>query len=254
MKTGEQFNAATYFVDRHVKEGRDGNTAIECGDARITYGEVLRRVNQLGNALQLSLQVRREERVLLLLPDVPEFAYSFFGAIKIGAVPVPVNTLLKPSDYEYLLNDSRARVAIVNEALLPLLTAIPKNTIPFLDHIVVVGSPSGGAVSFCELVDPEAVELAPATTCKDDVAFWLYSSGSSGPPKGCVHLQHDMIVATDALCSGSTQDYAKRSFLQRRQALLCIWIGEWTLFPFFRRSHKCLAPRFTDSSKYLFDN
>src|SRR3974390_3453474 len=132
MKTSEQFNAATYFVDRHVKEGRDSDTAIECGDARITYGEGLRRVNQLGNALQRSLQLRREERVLLLLPDVPEFAYSFFGAIKIGAVPVPVNTLLEPSDYEYLLNDSRARVAVVSEGLMPLIKAIPREHLRFL--------------------------------------------------------------------------------------------------------------------------
>jgi benzoate-CoA ligase family protein len=242
MKTGEQFNAATYFVDRNVKEGRDGNTAIECGDASITYGEVLRRVNQLGNALQRSLQVRREERVLLLLPDVPEFAYSFFGAIKIGAVPVPVNTLLKPSDYKYLLNDSRARVAIVNEALLPLLTAILRNTIPFLEHIVVVGSPSGGAISFSELVDPEAVELAPATTCKDDVAFWLYSSGSSGPPKGCVHLQHDMIVATDAYAREVLKITQSDRFFSVAKLFFAYGLGNGLYFPFSVGATSVLLP------------
>src|SRR3974377_1719140 len=139
MKTSEQFNAATYFVDRHVKEGRDSDTAIECGDARITYGEVPRRVNQLGNALQRSLQVRREERVLLLLPDVPEFAFSFFGAIKIGAVPVPVNTLLKSQDYRYLLTNSRARVSSVGTAWLPLIATIPRAELPYLETIVVQG-------------------------------------------------------------------------------------------------------------------
>src|SRR5215207_4344667 len=121
----EQFNVATYFVDRNVEEGLGDNTAIEFGDERISYRQVLERVNRVGNALRSVLDVRLEERVLLLLLDCPEFAYSFFGAIKIGAVPVPTNTLLKSPDYEYILNDARARVAIVSEALLPQLQAIP---------------------------------------------------------------------------------------------------------------------------------
>src|SRR5574337_476056 len=109
-----EFNAAAYFVDRHLRDGRGNNVAIECGDERVTYAQLGERVNRLGSAL-LSLGVRMEERVFLLLLDTPEFAYSFFGAIKIGAVAVPVNTLLKPGDYAYLLNDCRARVAIVSE-------------------------------------------------------------------------------------------------------------------------------------------
>ena len=94
----DEFNAATHFVDRHVLEGRAEKVAIECGDSQLTYGELLRKVNQFGSGLK-KLGVRMEERVLLLLLDCPEFAISFFGAIKIGAVPVPVNTLLKPNDY-----------------------------------------------------------------------------------------------------------------------------------------------------------
>src|SRR5687767_4826560 len=101
------FNVATYFVDRSVDEGRGDNTAIEFGDERISYRQVLERVNRVGSALRSMLDVRLEERVLLLLLDCPEFAYSFFGAIKIGAVPVPTNTLLKLPDYEYILNDAR---------------------------------------------------------------------------------------------------------------------------------------------------
>jgi benzoate-CoA ligase len=90
------FNAAEYFVDRHLREGRGGRIAIECADQRVTYSQLSDRVNRLGNALRDTLKVRMEERVLLLLPDIPEFAYCFFAAIKIGAVPVPVNTLLRP--------------------------------------------------------------------------------------------------------------------------------------------------------------
>src|SRR5208282_65362 len=194
MTTTGQFNAASYFVDRHANEGRERHVAIEYETERITYGQLLAKVNQLGNALRHSLEVRMEERVFLLLLDAPEFAYSFFGSIKIGAVPVPVNTLLKPHDYEYLLNDSRARVAIVSEPLLHTITQIPRERLPFLRHIVVCGSPHRDAISFTGLTSRESGDLSPATTCGDDVAFWLYSSGSTGPPKGCVHLQHDMVV------------------------------------------------------------
>src|SRR5262245_63853130 len=93
----ETFNAASYFVDRNVDEGRGARIAIECGDDRLTYADVQRRVNRFGSALRDRLGVRREERVLLLLLDGPAFVTAFFGAIKIGAVPVPLNTLWKPA-------------------------------------------------------------------------------------------------------------------------------------------------------------
>src|SRR5438094_1635134 len=122
----DTFNAATWFVDRNVHEGRGAKVAIECADERVTYRQLLERVNRTGNALRGHFDVRIEERIVLLLLDGPEFIYTFFGAIKIGAVPIPTSTLWKPADYEYLLNDSRARVAVVSEALLPSLRAIPR--------------------------------------------------------------------------------------------------------------------------------
>ena len=107
----EDFNAASHFIDRHIDEGRKNRVAIECGSIRVSYGQLFESVNRVGNGLK-DLGVQIEERVFLLLLDSPEFAACFFGAIKIGAVPVPVNTLLKPADYEYLLNNSRARVGL----------------------------------------------------------------------------------------------------------------------------------------------
>ena len=112
----DEFNAAAYFMTATLPGGRGAKVAIECGDIQVSYRQLFERVNQLGNGLR-SLGVRIEDRVFLLLFDTPEFAASFFGAIKIGAVPVPVNTLLKPADYEYLLNNSRARVAIVSQVI-----------------------------------------------------------------------------------------------------------------------------------------
>ena len=129
----EEFNATAYFVDRHIAEGRANKVAIECGNNRTSYGQLFESVNRVGNGLK-DLGVRIEERAVLLLLDAPEFAVCFFGAIKIGAVPVPVNTLLKPSDYEYLLNDSRARVAFVSDSLFPLIDAIPKQNLRYLHN------------------------------------------------------------------------------------------------------------------------
>ncbi len=198
----DEFNAAAYFVDRHMAEGREEKVAIECEDARVTYRQLYERVNRVGNGLR-KLGVRIEERVLLLLLDTPEFAASFFGAIKIGAVPVPVNTLLKPADYQYMLNNSRARVAIVSDSLYPQIHAIPKNQLRYLEHIIVVGGETPlGTLRFSELVERNSPELQPEPTSKDDAAFWLYSSGSTGFPKACVHLQHDMVVCSERYAKG----------------------------------------------------
>jgi benzoate-CoA ligase family protein len=193
----EEFNAASYFVDRHIAEGRGDKVAIECEDRRVTYRQLFDSVNRVGNALT-SLDVRPEERVFLLLLDTPEFAASFFGAIKIGAVPVPVNTLLKPADYEFLLDNSRARVAIVSDSLLPLLQAIPAEKLTYVEQTIVVGREERpGTLSFDSWTRDRSASLEAAHTSKDDAAFWLYSSGSTGRLKACVHLQHDMVVCAE---------------------------------------------------------
>jgi benzoate-CoA ligase family protein len=192
----EAFNVASYFVDRNVLEGRGEKTAIECGDERVSYRQLLERTNRAGNALR-QLGVRPEERVFLLLLDTSEFLYSFFGAIKIGAVAVPANTLLKPHEYEYLLNDTRARVMLVSEALLPQLQSIPRERLRYLREIVVVGAPNQSHPCLSQMMDAASAELEAEPTSKDDAAFWLYSSGSTGPPKGCVHLHHDMVVCSE---------------------------------------------------------
>jgi benzoate-CoA ligase family protein len=192
----ETFNVATYFVDRNVTEGRGDRIAIECGDARIPYHDVLGNVNRFGTALRDELGVRPEERVLLLLLDGPEFIYSFFGAIKIGAVPVPLNTLWKPADYQYVLRDSRAAVIVVSEALLPQIEQIPPAERGRLKHIVVV-TEKHAQTTFSELLAAGSPELDAAPTSRDAPAFWQYSSGSTGLPKGCVHLHHDLVICAE---------------------------------------------------------
>jgi benzoate-CoA ligase len=226
----DEFNAADYFVDRNVREGRSKKIAIECGETRVTYGELYSRVNRLGNALK-SLGVRMEERVLLLLLDVPEFAVSFFGAIKIGAVPVPVNTLLKSRDYCYLLNNSRARVAIVSDSLLPLIQGIPRTELPYLREIVVAGTSSAGTVAFDDLISGSSEKLPSAPTGKDDAAFWLYSSGSTGQPKGCVHLQHDMVVSAERYAKAILKITDSDRFFSVAKLFFAYGLGNGLYFP-----------------------
>ena len=200
----DPFNAAAYFIDRHIHEGRGEKIAIEAGEARVSYRQLQESVNRFGNALR-GLGVRIEERVFLLLLDTPEFAFSFFGAIKIGAVPVPVNTLLKTSDYHYILNNSRARVAVVSESLYPQMQGW--ENLRYLEHVIVVGAAPPAALEkdrqrFTDLIERSSSQLEAEPTSKDDVAFWLYSSGSTGFPKACVHLQHDMVVCAERYAKG----------------------------------------------------
>jgi len=189
------------MVDRNVLEGRGHRIAIECGEEQVTYRQLMERTNRAGNLLR-DLGLRREERVLMLLHDTPEFLYTFFGAIKMGAVAVPVNPMCQAHEYEYVLNDSRARVAVISEALLPELESIPPRRLNYLKQIVVVGEAGGAYPLLRELMEAAAGELGPAPTSKDDVAFWLYSSGSTGAAKGCIHLHHDMVVCSELYARG----------------------------------------------------
>ena len=238
----DEFNAASYFIDRHISEGRAEKIAIECGSFRVSYGQLFENVNRVGNGLK-SLGVRIEERVLLLLLDTPGFAASFFGAIKIGAVPVPVNTLLKPSDYKYLLNNSRARVAIVSESLIPLIDSIPRNELRYLETVVVVGGePRTGTLSFEDLTDRSSSELAAEPTSKDDAAFWLYSSGSTGQPKACVHLQHDMVVSTERYAKTILKISESDRFFSVAKLFFAYGLGNGLYFPLAVGATSILLP------------
>ncbi len=226
----DQFNVADYLVDRHIREGRGGRTAILCGDESVTYAQVAERSNRIGNGLR-SLGVRREERVLLLLLDTPAFAYSFFGAQKIGAVPIPTNTLLKSQDYRYMLNDSRATVAIVSEPLLPQLAAIPRDELPYLQHLVIDGGATADAIGFDQLLAATPA-LEPEPTSKDDAAFWLYSSGTTGFPKGAVHLHHDMVYTVVCYAQGVLGMTADDRTFSVAKLFFAYGLGNAFTFPF----------------------
>ncbi len=191
----ERLNAAAELVDRHLGDGRAEKPAIVSGSRILTYRDLFEAVNRFGNAL-LELGVRMEERVAIVLPDCPECAVAFLGAIKIGAVAIPINTLLVAKDYEYLLADSRARVLVTGRAHWPMIAGI-RPGLKHLQHVVMVDEPAEGCLSWSRLLEDASPSLDPADTSKDDAAFWLYSSGTTGFPKGTIHLHHNMLVMAD---------------------------------------------------------
>jgi benzoate-CoA ligase family protein len=199
----DQLNAAVTFLDRNVAEGRGTKIAVHYEGNTYTYAQISELANRVGNAL-LDLGVDLEQRIALLLLDSPQFAAAFFGAIKMGAVPIPMNTVLRPDDYVYMLNDSRARVLIIHATLWQAIQHI-RPQLKYLRHIVIVNNTGSPVTSthdatlhdFDRWTEQASSTLQAAETLKDDSAFWLYSSGSTGFPKGCVHLQHDMIYCTE---------------------------------------------------------
>jgi benzoate-CoA ligase family protein len=197
------YNAAVDLVDRHVAEGRAARVAFIDSRGPHTFASLAERVNRAGNALR-TLGVRPEQRVLMCMLDTVDFPSVFLGAMKLGAVPVPVNTMLTAKDYEHMLKDSRAHVLVVSDALWEKVEPAT-HTSPFLAHVVVATTPLGGAgggkARLDELLADASPSLDAAPTTRDDVAFWLYSSGSTGAPKGALHL-HSHIVQTAALYAG----------------------------------------------------
>src|SRR5215510_552244 len=193
---------ADYFLYHNLEEGRENKVCLYFEDQTWTYGDVARLSNRVGSALR-ELGANIEDRVLMVLPDCPEFVWTWFGAARIGSVITMVNPLLPVTDYECYLDYTRAKVAIVHESLLKTFAEAVQSG-RYLRGVLVVGDnvelPQNNkvrCVGFDEAVNAASEECTFADTRRDDIAIWLFTSGSTGHPKGAVHLQHDLPFNTE---------------------------------------------------------
>lgn len=187
----ENFNAAYLFIDRHLTEGRGKKVVIRTADGEsVTYVELAEKVNRCGNAL-LGLGIQPGQRVLMMVKDCPEFFYIFWGAIKAGIVPIPINTLLRSGDYQYIIEDSACSAVFYSPEFAgevePALDAARVKPA----HSLCVSGTEPCLKSLIAAADTR-LDYHPAQS--DSECFWLYSSGSTGKPKGAVHRQRDMVV------------------------------------------------------------
>jgi benzoate-CoA ligase family protein len=193
VTTSDRFNAAEYFVDRHVAEGRGSRTVFRSAGVATTYGELATRVSQAAQALAgLGLEI--ENRVVLVLHDTPAFAATFWGTLKLGAVAVPLNSLMTAEEYAFILDDSRAKIAVVEDALRPKIQGL-RDRCRWLRTVI-------GVSQLEALMAPSPASVATTPTVREDMAYWGYTSGSTGRPKAAVHSHKDFLAAADLVGVG----------------------------------------------------
>ncbi len=214
----EQFNLASYFVDRHIAEGRGTQTAIVYEGGRYSYAEIAALVNQAGNWLRRA-GVEQGDRVLIILPDSPEFVAAYFGAIKIGAVAVPTSTALRPADYAYLAAESQAKIVL--------------------------------AESGWQAKAPAPPELDCAPTSPDDPAFWLWTSGSTGPPKAAVHRHADWLASCEGYARGVLGIRSDDVTFSSAKLFHAYGLGNGLMFPFYVGATTVLYPGKPQASAIL---
>jgi len=194
IEVPREYNAAYDLIERNLRAGRGSKAAFIDDAGTLTYAQLAERANRFGSGL-LAQGLRMEDRILLAMHDTCDWPAAFLGAIRAGVVPIAVNTLLTTKDYEYMLSDSRAKALVVSPALLPQFEPLLKK-LPFLKHVFVIGT------SFNDVLAKGQPALEPAPTTRDDACFWLYSSGSTGMPKGTVHAHSSMVETAELYAKG----------------------------------------------------
>ena len=203
LELPKEFNLSSYYLDRNLDEGRSDKVAVRVGDEARTYGEIHQRVLRLTGALRRGTAaqagLRPEERVLIILPDGFEFVETWFAVLRAGGVFAMVNPLLKAKDFEYYLEYTKASVVITHASVLPQI-AEPLASGRFCRQVLVVGDDAGEFTPYESAVGAAGFtveETALEPTGPDDLAGWLFTSGSTGEPKACVHVHRDFAYATE---------------------------------------------------------
>jgi benzoate-CoA ligase family protein len=221
------FNVALPFIDRHVAEGRGAKLAIRSAEGDVTYAELAERVNRCGNAL-VALGVRRGDRLVMVVKDCAEFFYLFWGAIKAGIVPVPLNTLLRADDYRYIIEDSQCTALAWSpeyegevSAALAAARLKPAVALPV----------EGAARSLRSEIGKASPELRAVPAAATAVCFWLYSSGSTGRPKGTVHRHRDMVATSELYGVGVLGIREEDVFFSAAKLFFAYGLGNAMTFP-----------------------
>ncbi len=189
-----QYYNAIDILERNLP-ARAAKTALYSRERSLTFLQVAEEANRVGNAL-LQLDLRPGEMIALLCPDLPEWVITFFATLKIGAIHLGMNTLLKAHEYDYILRDSRARALVVHESLLPAVQPVLADQ-PFLKHTIVIGAAPDGAISYQDWIAQASTRLDPAVTHREDFATLNYSSGTTGEPKGILHAHKDLVLTAE---------------------------------------------------------
>ena len=240
LELPEIFNLAAHHLDRHIQEGNGQRIAIRCGETLYTYKDIFKSVNRLGNAL-LSLGVTMEQRVVIILPDLPEFIISWLAAVKIGAVVNTINPLYPAEDYPPYFKHLRPTVLVLHDSVIDKLNAIVPD-VKSIRHVIVVGEKRDGHLSFADVVRDASPNLEPAETHRDDPAVLLYSGGTTGFPKIFIHSHASMGACTE--CYGK-QVYGVRpddTILAVPKLIFTYALGDNFLFPFSVGATSILFP------------
>jgi benzoate-CoA ligase len=243
LEIPSRLNIAEWFLDRRA-DAHPERIAILGEPAAVCYGELRGLANRVGNALAAG-GCTRGDRVLIALRDSPEFIAAFFGAAKIGAIPVPVNSFARTGDYSFYRSDSGASIAIVDET--SLSEFVPAARAVSVQVVVVggAGSRASGEIAWAEWIADASPELLCCSTAASDPAFLLYTSGSGGRPKAAVHQHKDMIVATRNYAQGVLEIRAEDRFFSVSKLFFAYGLGNGMYFPLSVGASTILNPERT---------
>ncbi len=235
--TRRPYNAVSDFIDRHVAQGRADKIAFHDTERSLSYGDLQKRSIRFANAL-CALGFEHEDRIALLAHDTVDFPVAFWGTIRAGCVAIPLNTFLNAPQYAFMLADSRASAIVLAASLLPAIAPLI-TTLPNLKAIILVGAgeadqaafPGRAVHHFEDLIARASDQPFTAPTISDEVAFWLYTSGSTGEPKGVKHV-HTSLMATARLFGQGVLGIAENDVVHSASKLFFAYgLGNAMTFP-----------------------